>query len=473
MLRKGLISCALAIICLAACNQDVKPVDVAEIQNKAYAAAFEKFGINTANLQLYYSGIGDTAAHIGKLTTDANVSFVRFPGGTTANFYHPDGKGYGYRNEDLRLLKDSPLKNHMAQVIKKAELLEKKRHDESNYILHFSQWAKANNLKVMYVANLMSGSIHETMQALEIMKTRNVEVIGVELGNEYYLNAYASVFPSVSEYEKKAMEFASEIRKAYPALPVSVVAAPSPLVKKLSEREKSWNQHLEGKTFYDAVSLHFYPLSADAAMVQPIQDCSMQQAIHMARLTFSEAIADCKNSFADKPIWLTEWNVMGAPKWCSNSSQHNVFIFEMLNQIQAEPSIKWAAYHTLISKNQGFNILSSTKNGKLSRNQAYWPFHVQALIRKQISSDSTTVQVTEMNGLTICNYSKPSGKVLAQVVWSASNSQEPFKLQQPERANTLHFSIDESGLIDNSTILKSSTEVILKPVSAHLFLREN
>jgi uncharacterized lipoprotein len=53
MLRKGLISCALAIICLAACNQDVKPVDVAEIQNKAYAAAFEKFGINTANLQLY------------------------------------------------------------------------------------------------------------------------------------------------------------------------------------------------------------------------------------------------------------------------------------------------------------------------------------------------------------------------------------------------------------------------------------
>src|SRR5690606_29005362 len=63
----------------------------------------EVFGFNTANFFHHYKNKKEIDGYLQEL----NPSVLRFPGGTTANFYHFNEKGYGYSPQDAAIIEGS------------------------------------------------------------------------------------------------------------------------------------------------------------------------------------------------------------------------------------------------------------------------------------------------------------------------------------------------------------------------------
>lgn len=324
------------------------------------------FGFNTANLFLYCPELVNEQEAIASILKESGGDVLRFPGGTTANFYHPQLPGYGYTLEDLELLNASRMQEHMAQVVK-AETKQLGAYGiEENFIHAFAKLAVHTDQKVLYVANLLSGTLQETLMALEILSSNGVGLEGVELGNEYYLKAYAKAFPTVEDYLMEAERYTEAIRQVYPDLAISVVAAPVADMKAVSTRDKEWNSTLSTYRFYDALSVHFYPYG-DRSIKQTLTPCSFDEAIKMGFEQPKAALERYAALFPEKEVWITEWNVAGGPKWCNNSVAHAFFITLMQEVLSSEPQVTCSIYHTLVSKaSEGFNAYRPDKESGLA-----------------------------------------------------------------------------------------------------------
>lgn len=428
-------------------------------------------GVNTANMHLYYPGVSDTAHALTRLVDEAGIAAVRFPGGTTANFYHPDKLGYGYRASNLELLRSGPIHAHMERVVHAAHNMEEKRKIRANYVHAFARWAALSDLQVLYVANLFSGTSNEVIKALQILEEAGVQLIGVELGNEYYLNAYADAFPDVDDYIRQARKFAEDIRDAFPNLPLSVVGAPSPAVKRPTDRVKGWNEALGQLDFYDAVSMHFYPLGATAEAERPTVDCTTQQALDMARIAFQGSLDAYAAVFEQRPIWVSEWNILGAPKWCGNGIAHAVFVTEMLLLIQSHPQVEIACYHTLLSRNQGFNLfVASPKKGLTSTYNAHM-FRMQDLLRKHLKKESLEMEWSRSPGTGDILYRDTSAKLRARLVYNARASATAMQaIPGWSSQQYVHYSLSDAGWMGPDFLAGMPDSLIIPGETIHLFL---
>lgn len=334
-------------------------------QEKEGEYRLQPFGFNTANMFLYRPELVHEQEAVVKLLKGSG-DVLRFPGGTTANFYHPEAPGYGYRTEDVELLNPSKMQDHIAQVAKAEGKLLRKHAIEDNFITAFAELAVKTDQKVLYVANLLSGTLEETLLALEVLHARGVLLQGIELGNEYYLKAYAKAYPTVKDYMEEAKAYAVVIHEKYPDVPISVVAAPVEAMKSVSDRDRAWNEGLKGYDFYDALSIHFYP-HAERTSREVVLPCSFDEAIIMGMEQPQKALLSYEELFPEKQFWITEWNVAGAPKWCNNSTVHAFFIALMQDALSANSQVSCSIYHTLISKaSEGFNAYRPDQNAGFS-----------------------------------------------------------------------------------------------------------
>lgn len=285
------------------------PVDPTPVDPQQPAPAMRSIrGINCANVQKFFPADG-----LIECMQDLHLSCLRFPGGTVANSYHPD--------KDL---------DGMVSM------------------------AKTLGLPVVWVANLYSGTGAEMLDAVGRFRAAGVEVIGVELGNEYYLARYDNVFPDALSYLAKASTFITKLQGAFPDIPCGIVAAPSPAMKDADSsttagsRLADWNREVLASPLGDARIIHAYadPTEVDEYMID-----------------LSAHVMMCHDR-ASKPVWITEYNIgmsHGGDDYAQTQTQF-MYVRRMLDEVGGMPEVQVMCLHNLIGQGLRNNCIRVTKD---------------------------------------------------------------------------------------------------------------
>ena len=114
----------------------------------------------------------------------------------------------------------------------------------------------------------------------------------VELGNEYYLNAYQWEFPNSTVYMKKALPLIQRIRTLLPSAKISV-----PAQREYGSNTKSaWNEGLNRYAIeYDSVTIHDY--SCKGNLIQNLSATQQRQYIANYGRAIIPEIVDYVNGF--------------------------------------------------------------------------------------------------------------------------------------------------------------------------------
>lgn len=371
---------------------------------------------------------------------------LRFPGGTVANYYHPDGKGYGFKAEDV--------KGAFPEITNAMQLFDK------NAIYHFADLCKMSSSNVVYVANLLTGTVEETIWAIDYFIAQKIPVVGIELGNEFYLQQYREAFPTVQTYISKAKTFAQVLKKRYPNIPLGVIAAnatePNPK-NNYGKFQNEWNRTLGKESFYDFYIPHIY---------MNIENCEEQSQGDIGKLylcastlmspelyQYHQVLLDhYKMFYGNKKMWITEWNMDGSGN-VSNSILHAAYVSEfllgLLDASIKHPEIDQAYFHNYGSGGYVAPIFTYTndqkskffnKVDKIAYNTTYYSFYY---FRRLINQKALRIQeqVSYPTGVSVKDvvlksFVSPDQKTLYVYFINKSNKAIPLKVNgTKERQN--------------------------------------
>ncbi len=334
---------------------------------------------------------------------------LRFPGGSIGNKYHFNKTGYGWSKADTK--------------------------QSQNYIVEYVRLVKAMKTKpkTVFVMNLLdhfkgadeAELIQENMDALNYLLDHDLEVIAVELGNEFYLYNEVIGIPGLtvnpelnnqSDNENKDTATSNNIfikwyrslkNKLFPK-PKSSDNKEGPNIKKLNKFEnlaKTYHDKiklidpeirtgiplgnfknkkqteyntfvLEHFDFADAYVVHFYSSfnkncqKGDFQCVQKGLDWHMREVMR-PRLEYLK-----ENS--TKEIWVTEWNAIkfghwgDESTWVRNSPTHIEHTKKYLETFK-EFNVTISNYHKLAGamKKAAYNAINVDELGKCHKTPIY------------------------------------------------------------------------------------------------------
>lgn len=318
-----------------------------------------QWGYNTSGLFASTSG-GDTA--LQHRISELGPRTLRFPGGTLANFYHPNGLGYGIRAQDVDLVAGTTVYDNINPTFQVEQSNIAAGTVDGNHIVDFIELALANQSDVLYVANLLTGNMNETISAIQQLKTAGVNVTGVELGNEAHLSAYNFRFPTVQAYLAIAQPFATAIQSNFPGMKVGLDGYPPGILKDLgpagTQRAHDWNIACSNAAFGDALIIHCYsrPKTCTQTNVTVNFKCGADFSQVYANAKLPPALTELA-SLGNKKIWITEWNIDGSYSHYGNSIAQSMFYADMSFTMAKEPKVTVSTYHNLLSYDDGYNVM--------------------------------------------------------------------------------------------------------------------
>lgn len=252
---------------------------------------------------------------------------LRFPGGTVANFYHPNLPVYGFKLNELIGTGGLPLYN---QQSKRSE----------NILYNFIRLSKAVGSSAIFCANLLNGTVEETMFVLDELSKNNIPILGVELGNEFHLLPYRKdIFTSADVYIQKVKTTADAIHSKYPNIKIAVVGAD--VVEKNDNNARSkfmhnWNQTLSQQNFYDAYVWHYYAgcnTCDNNKYFDSLYLLNLQQLAPYKTNKIYNIVNDFVKIYGtNKKLWLTEWNIANG-KFLDNTFTQGAFVYEQFLEI--------------------------------------------------------------------------------------------------------------------------------------------
>ena len=336
------------------------------------------FGFNTSNT-FTYCDVNDTSFTHKVQKIKPNV--LRFPGGTESNFYHYDGKAYGFSLSEISDWNVPKFTKRYNGLIKE----QKKRNHNHNYIDDFILLAKQNNSKVILVANIISSDEDDIINMIKRFKSENIEILGVELGSELSNRAYKKYIKSVDDYIQLAEKYSNIIKNKYPEIKVGVVAAP--IKDKMPSRLLNWNQKLSKETFYDAIIHHSYLKVIDGddhyglmTKEDEINTTKTEQfdlykkriKVYFIKGLVTEITK--YNEIFEKEIWMTEWNLQMS-KTTGNTLLQSLFVSQYLLELLSNPhlqDISIATYHNLAGRDVSGSVFKGVKDG-FEIHSTYYP----------------------------------------------------------------------------------------------------
>lgn len=237
-----------------------------------------------------------------QLLRDLHPATLRFPGGTVANYYHPNLPVYGYK------LGEFPPGLGTLYV--------EQSNRKENILYNFIRLCKLTGAKAVFCANIFTGTTDETLQVISELKKNGVPVAGVELGNEFCLAEYRKQFPDASVYIRKVKATALAIRAKYPDIRLAIVGGDGVALQDMNGRSKfmrGWNQAMAKENFYDAYTWHPYQECSacdgdayfDNLFTRNLQTLAPQQTNYLFQLGMNLAAVYGQN----RKLWLTEWNI--------------------------------------------------------------------------------------------------------------------------------------------------------------------
>jgi len=278
-----------------------------------------------------------------------NPAVLRFPGGMLSNFYHPMNNGYGLKKSEI-----APINVQYAQQLQLEGVFTKQAAFNHPYLHDFVNFCHALKSKVLVTANILTGTPEELIDELNYFTDNNVEIAGVELGDELYLGIYRQVFPYPGSYLSKTQMFVQMVHKYFPKIKVGMVAAPLARISDLEGTSaadfgyfKSWNDALSKTDLFDAIVIHAYtPVTVLES--QPT-DSIFRRAASDAEKTFGrngtmvQAMDYYAEVFPKSPIWISEWNLSLRPNksYFVNTVLQTIYIgsfLNFLNELNSESS---------------------------------------------------------------------------------------------------------------------------------------
>lgn len=354
------------------------------------------WGFNGSGLFSITHG-NDTALHqiIGEMSPDV----LRFPGGTLANFTHPSGLGYGMRASELASVAGTSVYENVNAMYTDEQAEINAGIITRNYLEDVIDLALATNRRVLFVANLYSGTVQEMMTSLNNLANAGVQLAGVELGNESHLRAYDSRFGGYANYLAVAAPFAQAIANAFPDLPIGLNGYPPGVLKGLgpagTQRAHDWNVAVSNAAFGDAVVIHCYsrPDSCNQASVPPNFACGADFSRVYAREKLDQAL-DELSAIGNRSIWITEWNIDGDYSHYGNSIAQSLFCADMAFTMAEHPKVKVSTMHNLLSVDAGYNVIKKTWQGYTPQINYYTSQLLAPLFRS-----GNSVQSCALNGM--------------------------------------------------------------------------
>ena len=290
------------------------------------------------------------------------TNIIRFPGGTVANFYHPAGPGYALVLAQIQEL-SGDVATHMEDSYATEQQLVSSGGLTQNYLQDMVDLAQGTQVKALYCANVLTGTTTEALTVLQTLTAAGVDVVGVELGNEAYLHDYESLYPTVDSYISAALPFNDAIKAQYPAMKVSLAAAPPAVLNNEDAAQaaeiNAWNNGLAGVAWADAIALHAYP-ELEVPCTQTTVASNLACALPIAASFAGERMDSAMSYLASvvgKEVWMTEWNVRGPWSNYGNSLFQGLFCAEMFNTVSKHPALKLTTLHNFLTDAQSYNVL--------------------------------------------------------------------------------------------------------------------
>jgi hypothetical protein len=322
---------------------------------------------------------------------EVGVYYLRFPGGVPAMYYHfgqlnangcsTNKNGWGVPNiGDPNDCQNN--KNLNTGVIDMPNI-----STARNIIFDFIDMIKLYEsqygvkIKVLYVANLLTHfqchpsntfpqslttqpitgtldlnpasssfqvKLNETKNAIQLLKQYNIDVFGVELGNElasYLHNSTQSTSNgngvTPQNYFDLAKNYATSLKASFPGIKTGlVINEKSFLTQGVNQYPYIWNTSIrtnvnssvQNQNLFDAYIIHHYPTnttgSEEAALTSTIT------VINNINAQMSH------NGASQKKLWLTEWSNSFQQSTYRNKLGESMYTIDLLNKLQSDPILR-------------------------------------------------------------------------------------------------------------------------------------
>jgi hypothetical protein len=171
---------------------------------------------------------------------------------------------------------------------------------------------------------------------IDRLKKENIELLGVEMGNEFNLAGWRIVFPNAQAYVNKAKSFVAAVRAKYPDLPIGLVAEGLFLDELHTKRNQfmhEWNKTLSSVDF-DAYIIHaYFPVNDKQPQFDDIYLKSKEMSNPYYK-NYTPRLLEYFNSLENgksKKIWITEWGIFNP--YIGNTFFQAAFVGQFLNNI--------------------------------------------------------------------------------------------------------------------------------------------
>lgn len=342
-------------------------------EGQSYALHPDILGVNTG---WTFREAVDKDPGFSALLKQASPGILRFPGGTVANYYHPDAPGYGFKEDEIL-----PMKALHPLFVASQDMNE-------NILEPFIRMCLASGARATFCANLLTGTPEEALTVIRRIKAAGVPLDGVELGNEFNLMMYRDEFPNADGYIQQAKMFALAIKQEFPELPVGVIMGDEVYLRNIRTQrgnfQHTWSTKLAAENFFDAVVVHYYPKCTKCG--SPYLEEFFQNSwsvIAPYKTHYLDSLAVYANTFfPGKKVWITEWNT-GDWNTFDNTYLQAAFTGQFLmklaeGNIRHENIFQIVNYHFLgpdglIYKSKG-SVPPLETSGKYSPSSAFYPF---------------------------------------------------------------------------------------------------
>lgn len=359
-------------------------------------------------------------------SVDFMAPVIRFPGGLDANIYHMNGSGYGIRikSEDTYDIQKSVETDSDAEMLsfdkdksnqrsQKGKKWAKDPRDLAypggkNIIGNVIKFCKSSGTKMLFTCNMSDATYEENKAVLSKIIKNGVEVVGIELGNEFYLRIYQdNKYPSVSNYVDTARYYTERLRKDFPGIKIGIIAAPLKVIASNQKRVAyydEWNKGIAKEDFYDAFIVHHYSKNencacddfSDAGQRTKLFDCHNTALQEELKSWFSEGLKTYKALFPDKKMWLTEWSTTMLHKCYGNTQVGNLYYAAYQNEVSYRHNdfIDIATHHNWLGNGIHYPIITLNKKGEFERRSSS---HIFSLLKPIYQGRETyTVDMPEV-----------------------------------------------------------------------------
>jgi hypothetical protein len=270
---------------------------------------------------------------------------LRFPGGTTANFY--DWRTDSYTDASM----DKGWAGKHVEMFRQT----KKQLGRPAFI----RYCKAHGIQPIWVLNVHRETAADMPAWLETIEKEGGKIDRVELANEPYWDPRAH--SNVWRYIEQSRPLAEALHKLRPGIKVAACIAPH---GDQSKYETTWNEPLMKQAwFFDAVVHHQYDgLPPEVANADA--EAQAEALIH-PEARWSKMWDTMRPTLKNRPLWLTEWNLgaeLAQQRW-KDTGAHLLYITAVVQWLHEHSAgIPLVCYHQLYQ--EGFGTFVWDKDAK-------------------------------------------------------------------------------------------------------------